>query len=341
MNCEYIGKDSLAVYIYFLIALLCPLTSAHADKAPTTPDAVTEPESPASLAEIAAEAEAKAECFNDAAEKNNKGFGELSTQFAGSTALVTTEIFRGFTAWSHAKSSFGTLYPKALGIRATASAPASTSTESDYGNASLLLRDGALIGLTFSLMGSPFWSHWYSAPCVGLTDKADASPKWGRDFKTDRTYLALHPVVDELAKPYFLHGLTLKALNNGLVKEGENDDSDDQDGSDLSGAATFYVGFGFDGPVGLFNSGGDKPLGSPAGTIDLNVGWEYTQSSTSSLRKVLNNDAIEDDSYSAIFASLRLQITNKFHVDIEHVAPDKSKDFLEEITAFKIGYKIQ
>lgn len=273
--------------------------------------------------------EASQRCIDESSKKNSS-FDSLSTQFSGGTTLVTSEIFKGYTAFSKRKSKKwyrGT--PKAIGIRATASVPAITSTESDYADNSLLLQDGALVGVTFSFMGSPYWPHWYSVIC----DKSKKDAKWSRKFSPDRHYLARHPVTP-MARAYFLHGITLKAIKSGLV-----DNDNDNDGSDIDGAGTIYFGLGLDGPISIFESKGRDP-GSIGGTIDFNFGWKKTWISEGTLQTLYKDDSIRNSSFEAIFASLRVQVTNKFYVDIEHVATRGSREYIDDVTSFKLGYSL-
>lgn len=294
--------------------------------------------------EPAAEAEAPVSCA-EAAKSLNTAFDSLSTQFTGDTTLITTELFQGYTAWSDGSSdAWYKGYPRALGIRATASAATDTATESDFGNTSLLLRDGAMFGLTFSLMGSPTWGHWKQTKGESCTDKDNKSTgvgqnptKWVRNFRTDKYYLAQHPVTTEKARAYVLHGLTLKAIRQSLVDDNENTEQND-DGNNLASAATFYIGLGFDGKIGRF--GEDTEEKTTAGTIDFHFGWEKTFLRSKTLQNIYGDPAIDDDSFEAHFATLRLHVTDAFFVDIEHVAPKNSRPYMEEVTAFRLGYNI-
>lgn len=63
----------------------------------------------------------------------------------------------------------------------------------------------------------------------------------------------------------------MNAIREVLV---ESEGAENNSSEDISGAGTFYVGLGFDGPIGLFGNG-NKP-GSIGGTLDINAGWKKT-----------------------------------------------------------------
>lgn len=260
----------------------------------------------------------------------NDAFTSLSTQFAGDTTLVTSEIFKGYTPFSR-KRSGGIGLPKALGLRATASVPALNSTQREYANTTLQLQDGALVGLTFSFMGSPYWGHWYAPDC-----EMQETRNWAREFSPDRTYLARHPVVEELTKFYFIHGFSMKAIREVLV---ESEGAENNSSEGISGAGTFYAGLGFDGPIGLF--GNDKKPGSIGGTLDINAGWNKTWIRTNTLRVMYEDESIDVDTFETLFVKMRVQITDKFHIDLEHVSPQGKVTFMDNVTSFRLGYSLE
>ena len=259
----------------------------------------------------------------------NEYFTGFSTQLAGKTSLVSSELVRGFTPFTKRKSGYYFGLPKALGVRATASVPVTTSTKEDYANAALQLRDGALFGLHLSLMASPYWPHWYAGQCG-----APPSPSgWVRNFNADRTYLFDAYPVDPWGRLYFTHGLTLKAIRKGL------EDDDDDSGASIAGAGTVYFGLGYDGPVLLL--GAERDDASAAGTFDIQFGYQYTRVSASTLQAIYDDSTLDADEIEGVFASVKLIITDSVYVDVEYAAPrGRAREFMDDVTTFKIGYSL-
>lgn len=266
-------------------------------------------------------------------------FGELSTQFTGDTTLITTEIFSGFAQFNdHIYIDEGdSRKPKALGLRITSSLQAGDSNSEDYANASLLLGDGALIGLTASLMGSPRWSHYKGV------DNCDAgfTNNYRRNFRTDKTYFGLHPIKDTFTKAYFIHGLTIKAVRPSLSKnDSEVDDKPENDSdSDIKSAATLYLGLGFDGFIHKF--GDTNPTkGTIAGLFDISAGVQGTYIKKSALQKIYGNTDIDEDHFFNSFLKATIHITDKFSLDVEHAAPFSDHKFMSDVTSFRLGYSL-
>ena len=248
-------------------------------------------------------------------------FSGLSTQLAGDTSLVSAELLKAFAPFTQSRGQW--FLPKAIGIRATTSIPVTTSTKSDYGDAAILLRDGGLVGLTLTLMGSPYW---YVDGC----ETAMGDDGWIRPFYPDRTYLAFHPV-KPLTRAYITHGLTGRAIKAGL------EDDDDDSGSDIAAAGTAYIGLGFDGPIGLFRNGDGSA--TTAGTIDFQLGYQFTKIGARTLQTLYENPSIEATHIESIFGIFKLTVTESIYIDVEYVSPrGGAAEFMGEVTTFRIGY---
>lgn len=260
-----------------------------------------------------------------AKQAESTNFDSIAAQFGGGTNFVSADVLTGF---SRVFAGSGGLWsrPKALGLRLSSAITPTSTTLEDYGDHALLLRGGGVLNLHMSLLGSP---DWFSKPCIDeKRDENPDAPLFYRPFQPDRVYISYHPV-PPLLRPYFLHGLGVKAVRTGL----EDREGEDASGVDAVGIA--YAGLGINGP--LWDTTEGYSTATPAGTLDLQVVMSAQRLNSSTLRDLYGVDTDLQWLYSG---SVRLSmiVTERLSVGVEYAAPlGATKGIIDGVTLLSFG----
>lgn len=285
-----------------------------------------------SFALTSAEADLES-CLGSGSE--SESFDNLALSLAGDTTLATADVLKAYSPITDKVGSW--FVPKALGVRLSASVPATTSTLADYGNAQILLRDGGLVTGYLSLSASPAWfveKCEDKATALTSQDKkvAQRSKKFSRRFQPDRIYLHAHPVPPFL-RAYMTHGIGMKAIRLGL----EDDDESGEDASSVAAAGVFYFGLGIDGPV-VDLTDQDRADHSVSGAIDLQIYGAVTRVNGRTLSELYQSPIDDDWVYNAGIR-MSLLVTDRVALKIDFTAPlGGAKEYMDEVTTFSISY---